>query len=66
MCDPSKIFLKNLALSLLYPSGALASCTKLEKTNGLSVTDIFKDRRRDYQTDRGDYIGPPRTDLGPM
>ena len=45
-CDPSKIIFKNLALSLLYPYGALASCTKLEKTNGLSL-EIFKDRRTD-------------------
>ena len=38
-----KIFLENLALSLLYPYGALSSCKKSEKTNerslGYSKTD---------------------------
>ena len=33
ICDTPRFFFKNLALSLLYPYGALTSCKKLEKTN---------------------------------
>ena len=36
---PQDFFFKNLALSLLYPYGALTSCKKLEKTMS-SLRDI--------------------------
>ena len=37
-------FFQNLALSLLYPYGALTSCKKLEKTNERSLRFLKTDR----------------------
>ena len=47
-----KIFFKSLTLSLLYPYGALTLCTKLEKTNGLSLRYLKTDQRTDGPTDK--------------
>ena len=48
---PQDFFLKNWALSLLYPFGALTSCKEVEKTNGRSLRYLKMDR----PTDKGDY-----------
>ena len=44
---------------LLYHYGALTSCKKSEKTNGLSLrylqTDGLTNGQTDGQTDKGDY-----------
>ena len=46
-------FFQNLALSLLYPYGALTSCKKLEKNNEQSL--------RYLKTDHGRTVDGPRT-----
>ena len=68
ICDPPR-FSQNLALSLLYPYGALTSYKKLEKTNGQSLRFLKMDKpmdgRTDQRMDRGDYIGPLLLNQGP-
>ena len=51
---PQDFFFKNRALSLLYPYGALTSCTNLKKTNGQSLRYLkIEQRTTDGQrTDR--------------
>ena len=49
---PPRFFVKNRALSLLYPYGALTSCKKLEKTDEWSLRSSKRDRRTDKRTDR--------------
>ena len=49
ICDPSRFFFKNWALSLLHPSGTLTSCKKLEKTNERSPKHFKTDYRTDGQ-----------------
>ena len=52
----------------MYPYGALTSCKKIEKTCERSReirTDGQMDgEATDRQTDKGDYYGPHRLDLG--
>ena len=50
---PQDFFLKNQALSFLYPYGALTSCKKLEKTNEQSLRYLKTDTRT--HTDKGHY-----------
>merc|ERR1712168_1398766 len=58
---PPRFFIKNRALSLLYPYGALTSCKKLEKNNERSLRYLKTDHGR---TDKGDYLRPPRVNPG--
>ena len=46
ICDPSKFFFTNRALSLLYPYGALTSCKKLEKSLERSLRYLKTDGPR--------------------
>ena len=48
--DPPRFLLKNRALSLFYPYGALTSCKKLEKTKEQSLRYIQTDQRTDERT----------------
>ena len=50
ICDHPRFFLKNQALSLLYPYGALTSCKKLEKTYELSLRYLKTDEHTDGRT----------------
>ena len=52
ICDPQNLF-KILALSFLYPYGALNSCKISENFRVLS--EIFKD----IKTEKGDYYNGP-------
>ena len=54
---PPKIFLKNRALSLLYPYGALTSSKKLEKTIERSLRYLKTDGPTNVngRMDKGDY-----------
>ena len=54
---PQDFFLKNRALSLVYPYGALTSCKKLEKANGRSLRYLKTDRPKDRPKD-GPKDGP--------
>ena len=48
----------------MYPSGALTSCKKLEKSLEWSL-EIFKDGLTEgSRADMGDYIGPSRVNPG--
>ena len=55
------------------PYGALTSCKKLEKTNGMSLryskmdspTEGLTDQLMDQRTDRGDYLGTLWLNRGP-
>ena len=61
ICDHSRFFFKNQALSLLRPyDGALTSCKTLEKTNEqsqryLKTDERTTDGRTDGRMDKGDY-----------
>ena len=51
ICEPSRVFFKNRALSLLHPYGALKACKKLEKNNERSPTYLKTDGLTDAQPD---------------
>ena len=63
ICDPTRLFFKNLALSLLYPYGALTSWKKNDEWSPRR-TDPWIDGQTNGRMDKGDYYGPHRVNQG--